>query len=185
MSKIIAGLLIATSTVASAECYMRSATSLTAKVDVQRLVDQRYMVVPTIAGKRCSATFRIQINNQWFDGYGDYEWADETNDAAACKIAVELGKKDIITQNFERQVAGKQEMVCSDEPPIVEKPVQVGEVIRESQVMPHPGKPKPFKYRGTNCKWYIETDAKGTDMYQWQGVICEVRPGAWKVLDKF
>ena len=185
MSKVIAGLLVLTSTVASAECFMRSATTLTAKVEVQRLVDQRYMVAPTIGGKRCSATFRIQINGQWFDGYGSYEWADQTEEATACKIAVELGKKDIVTQNFKRQVAGQQEMVCSDEPAIVEKPVAIGEVIRESQVMPHPAKPTPFKYRGTNCKWYIETDAKGLDMYQWQGVICEVRPGAWKVLDKF
>lgn len=185
MSKVIAGLLLLASTTVNAECYMRSATSSTAKVDVQRLVDQRTMVTPTVSGKRCSVTFRIQINGQWFDGFGAHEWSDTTDDATACKIAVELGKQEIIGQNFKRQVASQQEMVCSDEPQIVEKPVQVGDLIRESQVMPHPDKPKPFKYRGANCKWYIETDAKGLDMYQWQGVICEVRPGTWKVLDKF
>jgi hypothetical protein len=185
MSKVIAGLLIIASTTASAECYMRSATSSTAKVDVQRVADQRNMVVPTVNGKRCSTTFRIQINGLWFDGYGAHEWQDKTDDVTACKIALELGKQEIISRNFKRHVASQQEMVCSDEPTIVEKPVAIGELIRESQVMPHPDKPNVFKYKGANCKWYIETDSKGLDMYQWQGVICEVRPGTWKVLDKF
>ena len=185
MSKLIAGLLLVTSTVASAECYMRGATSVTGKVNIQRVVDQRSMVVPTVDGKRCSTTFRIQINGLWFDGYGAHEWSDNTDDVTACKIAEEMGKQEIIRNSFGSQVASQRDMVCSDEPRIVERPVQVGDLIRESQVMPNPDKPKPFKYKGTQCKWYIETDAKGMDMYQWQGVICEIRPGTWKVLDKF
>jgi hypothetical protein len=186
MSKVIASLLVCVSTVASAECYMRSSTTAQAKVDIQRVVDIRNMVSPTVSGKRCSATFRVQISGQWFDGFGAHEWNDDTDDATACKVAVELGKQEIISANFKRQIVSNQEMVCSDEPAIVERAVQVGDLIRESQVMPHPDKPKPFSYiNGTQCKWYIETDVKGNDMYQWEGVICQVRPGTWKVLDKF
>jgi hypothetical protein len=185
MSKVIAGILLLTTSLASAECFMRSTTNAKAHVTIQRLVDQRDMVVKTAQGKRCSVTFRAQIQNQWFNGYGVHEWSDQTDDTVGCKVAVELGKQSIIDANFKKQIASEQDMVCSDEPKIVERAVEIGDLVRESQVMPHPGKPTPFKYKGTQCKWYIETDTKGLDMYQWQGVICEVRPGTWKVLDKF
>ena len=164
---------------------MRSSTSAVSVAEIQRIADQRQIVVPLGTGRQCSVTFRAQINNAWHNGYGTYDWYGEQSEAEACTIALEVGKQILINNQPRRQVASQQQMVCSDEPVIQERAVQEGDLIKESQVMPHPNKPLPFTYKNSSCKWFIETDTKGNDMYQWQGVICLVRPDTWKVMSKF
>ena len=78
-------------------------------------------------------------------------------------------------------------MVCSDLPKVTTRAVAIGDVVQLSAVRPHPTNTKPFGYKGAECRYFIETDVGtvATDLYTWQGVICNVRQGEWQVVDKW
>lgn len=184
---VTAILLSVTAASAHADCYLRSSTSAVSAQKIDRIADTRSMVSIAHNGEKiCSVTFRAQVQGQWLDGAGTHNFnPDDVDESTACIVALEFGKQSLLKKIAGQKVASEQIMVCSDEPKIVEKPVQEGDIIKESMVKPHPGKPYPFQYKGSQCKWFIETDIKGQDMYQWQGVICEIRPNTWQVVTKF
>jgi hypothetical protein len=76
-------------------------------------------------------------------------------------------------------------MVCDDRPAIQVRNVRVGELVRESEVRPHPNFPKPFKYRTAQCRWFIEPEPRNSDLLQRQGIICQSAGNEWRVIDKW
>lgn len=65
------------------------------------------------------------------------------------------------------------------------RPVRIGDVIRINQVNPHPVIRNDFVYQRTRCRWFAELNAAQRDLVQFQGIICEVQPNVWRVIDKF
>ena len=178
--------LLGLAPVVQAECFIRSTATSNTTAVIQRVADIRPVVTNGAENTRiCNVTFRVQIANEWHDAVGSHSTSTDMSDKQLCGVAVELGKTQIAKTVYGSKIHSEQLMFCSDEPKIVERPVKEGDVINESMVKPHPNKPLPFRYNGTQCKWFIETDIKGTDVYQWQGVICELRPNTWKVISKF
>ena len=78
-------------------------------------------------------------------------------------------------------------MICSDRPDPQVKSVRIGDIVQISELAPHPQKPDFFTYRGAQCRWFVETDVNlvARDLFQWQGIACNVRKGEWQVIDKF
>ena len=81
-------------------------------------------------------------------------------------------------------------MVCSDQPEIRVRRVHVGDRIWESETDLHilPAERKYFTYKGTQCRTFIERDARDQNMYLYQGIMCkeDSRPNTkWLVLDKY
>ena len=80
----------------------------------------------------------------------------------------------------------EQNMVCDERPVVQVRPVQRGEHVHESEVLPHPNFPKPFIYRTSVCRWFIEPEVRpGRDLLQRQGIICQLHDNEWQVVDKW
>jgi hypothetical protein len=184
--------LIACSTLAhgASECYLRSTAQANAASEIQRIVDTRSWVTPYFndveSGKQCSVTFKAQIAGRWYSGLGKHSWTDSViTDTVGCNLALELGKQSLVHDTATTKLKTEQTLICSDEPSTAIRSVKEGDIIKESMVSPNPARPLPFTYNNTICKWFTELDIADTSMYQWQGIICEVRPGLWRVINKF
>ena len=175
----------------ASECYLRSTAQANAASSIQRIVDAKNWVTPytndTETGKMCSVTFKAQIAGRWYSGFGKHAWTEAaTTDTVGCNLALEMGKQSLIHDTANMQIATEQTLICSDEPTLAIRNVAEGDIIKESAVSPNPLRPLPFTYNNTICKWFTEMDISPTaGMYQWQGIICEVRPGLWRVVNKF
>lgn len=89
-------------------------------------------------------------------------------------------------QNIQgRQVIASEASTCVEEPPVEIRKVKIGDYVRIGQVQSHPTQRSPFMYRGAVCWWFSEPGAKGRDMIMYQGIMCEVKPNVWQVVDKF
>lgn len=186
---VLAGAIVATN--ANAECFMRSATGIKKTLEVQRIDVINQMVVPNPAGEgnTCSVIFKLQVNAQWLTGYGSYDMAPGETEAQGCKVALELGKRELLDQHEDSLgstvLQTEKQMVCSDERGLDVKPTEIGDRVRESQVQPDPRRPEPFYHTGTICKRYIETSFEEGGLYQWHGVICKLAEDTWVVTDKW
>ena len=74
---------------------------------------------------------------------------------------------------------------CVEEPGQTVHTVQIGDLVRETWVTVHPIIKDYFGYRNNRCRWFVESNMAQKDLVQYQGIICEVQPNAWRVIDKF
>jgi hypothetical protein len=103
-----------------------------------------------------------------------------------CRGAVDSARVQILSRANGANLAVEQNMVCNEQPEIKVRVVKRGEMIRESEVRPHPHFPKPFVYRTSQCRWFIEPEVHpGRDLLQRQGIICQVNGNEWQVVDKW
>jgi len=172
-------------------CIIRSTTATYSgnpAKELQALEDIRPMLtLVSETERKCSVTVRAQYKGQWEDIYGESVGAASMNVNDLCVAAVKNAATQFLAGK-ETSLTSAQQMVCTDEPPIKTRPVEKGEVIRISEVLPHPAKPKAFPYRGTECKMFIEHGVRNRMLYEWQGVACKTgRNGSdeWTVLEKF
>ena len=174
---------------AYSECIMRT-TSLTRVVGkVDDVADIRPLLSPSFNNeRRCAISARVLYRGSWHTVYSDYTGPVSVGDRDLCSNAVELGVRQFLASKEAKLLHSDQQMVCSDEPEIKVRPVQKGELVRISEVAPHPEKPDPFAVKGVECRWFIEPAGSGATYYRWQGVVCRTGrrdSGEWTVVDKF
>lgn len=182
---VLIGSLIATG--AAAECILRSnaTTQITGKVD--DIADiQPFNVVKFNGERACTIRARVLYKGAWHTIFSDY--TGKASDQDLCVTAVRLGVQQFLATQESTKIASEQTMVCSDEPEIKPRPVQKGELVRISEVLPHPDQPRPFMHKGIECRYFLEATGQGTNYYRWTGIVCRTgRNGAdeWTVVDKF
>jgi hypothetical protein len=98
---------------------------------------------------------------------------------------MDQGRAQILSRADGGRMTIEQNMVCTDRPEIQVRQVRIGDQVRESEVRPHPNFPKLFKYRGTQCRWFVEPEIRGGDLLQRQGIICRSHGPDWNVVDKW
>jgi len=89
------------------------------------------------------------------------------------------------TERTDRGIVDYQRERCVEEPGQTVRQVRIGDLVRESWVRQHPVIKQDFAYRGNRCRWFLESGTAQRDLVQYQGIICEVQPNAWRVIDKF
>ena len=178
-------LLIATS--AYGNCYVRSAVTNRTSMSITAVADIEPLVVPISATQnKCIVTFRAQVNGEWITAEGEQVGPRSTSEKDLCASAVDSGRIQILSRANGATLAVEQNMVCNEQPEIKVRVVKRGEVIRESEVRPHPTFPKPFVYRTAQCRWFIEPEVHpGRDLLQRQGIICQINGNEWQVVDKW
>ena len=187
---LFSGLIVCTfPSAALSECIMRT-TSLTRVVGkIDDVADIRPLVSPSFNNeRRCAISARVLYRGNWHTVYSDYTGPVEVGDRELCVNAVELAVRQFLASKEAKLLHSEQQMVCSDEPEIKVRPVQKGEVVRISEVLPHPEKQAAFALKGVECRWFIEPAGSGTNYYRWQGVVCRTGrrdSGEWTVVDKF
>jgi hypothetical protein len=102
---------------------------------------------------------------------------------------MDYGRSRVLQNIAGSQTSVNQDMICTDGAPKW-KPVELGMVVKESEVGPHPDPRKRayWEYMGTECRWFIETMPVGEGlggMAQNLGVICRLRGDQWLVKDKW
>ena len=174
-------------TTAQADCYVRSAVTNQTAMSITSVADIEPMVVPVSAThQKCIVNFRAQVNGQWITAEGEKVGPKTMSEQDLCNSAVNQGRIQILSRADGGKMAVEQNMVCTDQPEIRVKSVQRGELVRESEVRPHPNFPKPFVYRTAQCRWFIEPEVHpGRDLLQRQGIICQTNGNEWRVIDKW
>jgi hypothetical protein len=178
-------LLFATS--AYSECYVRSAVTSQGTMNITAVADVEPLVVPiSPTQNKCIVTFRAQVNGEWITAEGEKVGPRSTSEKDLCTGAVDSGRIQILSRANGGRMTVEQNMVCNERPEIKVKAVRRGEMVRESEVRPHPSFPKPFTYRTAQCRWFIEPEVHpGRDLLQRQGIICQVNGNEWQVVDKW
>jgi hypothetical protein len=178
-------LLLAVSSTAMADCYMRSAINLklanTGPVDMQRMVTKdsgRY---------KCVSRYRIHIGQDWQTAEGVGYGSTET---AACDQAIDTHRGYLLLEMAPSQISANNQMVCSDIPEIRVHPVRIGDIIFESETDLHtiPAERKYFWYKRSRCRMFVERDIKNQNMTVNQGIICALNDSSnskWQVVDKY
>ena len=188
MSKLIVLMIAALPAVASAECYMRSATVKESKYTVTRIADIKRYVTPVNAEQfKCTVAFRAEVNHVWQTGEGQSIGANGDSIDQVCSQALDSGRSYLLSKVSNGKMLSEQEMICTDRPDPEVRSVRVGDIVQISELAPHPQKPGFFAYKGAQCRWFVESDFDPLrrDLFQWQGVVCNVRKGEWQVVDKF
>jgi hypothetical protein len=187
MKRMLISALVLTTTMASAECYLRMSTNLT-KSAVEGIPTDLQRLVSTEKGQsKCVLRYRLFIDNEWqtVEGTGYATTEDQ-----ACARAADRKRGSILGEVVREKVKANQEMICSDLPEIRVRPVWVGEIIWESEtdMHRHPMERAYFNYKDTRCRMFTERNAKDGNMYTYQGIICRENAQAyskWRVIDKY
>ena len=184
--KFLLGLILVSS-VAVADCHIRSSIKLVrSRVDVGPTDIQR-LVTPDPKGNRCMVQYRVNINDQWrtAEGIGTGKTEKE-----ACDRALDVSQGNLLLSIEPSSITARTDMVCSDLEEIRIRPVRIGEVIWESETDLHrvPEERKYFDYKATQCRLFTERNVKDKNFYTYQGVICKVNStpnSKWRVVDKY
>jgi hypothetical protein len=186
---LIAALSTAYGSEVQADCVMRTTALTTVQGKIDDIGDYVPMVGPAPNNQReCSISARVQYKGQWYTAYGKYAGPATIGDQELCLNALEIGVRQFLASKETKVVVNDQQMVCSDEPEIKIRPVQIGEVIHKSEVLPDPDHLLYFYNKGIPCKWFVEASGSGTDYRKWKGIICKTGrkdSDEWLVVDKF
>jgi hypothetical protein len=184
-TKIAVILALSVATTAQAECYVRAAMSNQIASQVVSVTDIQPLVVPiSPTQNKCIVNFRAQVNGSWITAEGEFAGPKTLSEDELCGQALNLGRSHILTQGGGLMNV-EQSTVCTDQPIAKVRKVHIGETVRESEVLPHPNFSKPFNYRTSLCRWFIEPEVRPGDLLQRQGIICQLQGPEWKVVDKW
>ena len=188
MSRLLIGLTLLTSVGAQAECYTRSSTVSKLTSSIEQIADVDRRVLPEGNGKNlCRITFRAYINGKWHTAQGEETGSVNDSLDTICAKALNSGRVSILEYVSGTKITGSQELICTDEPkPKQKAKVSIGDLVWESEVQVHPAYKDIFRYRGSFCKWFIESkpDIGKVDMHQ--GIICRSPDQkVWRVVDKW
>ncbi len=181
-------LLIFLASQAQAECYVRSATTQTLLSKIERVADAEQTVVPVNKTQsRCRVTFRALIDGRWHTAQGEELFNNNESIDQACKRAQTATRINILESVSGSRINASQEMICTDKPMPQDRPkVNVGDMVWESEVQPHPLNKEAFAFRGSLCRWFVESSPRVGAVDMEQGIICRARDQkVWRVVDKF
>jgi hypothetical protein len=171
---------------AQADCYVRSAITNQASSKITRVADVQTLVVPISNTKhKCIVTYRALIDQEWVTMEGEHSDSKSVSEQELCRGAMDQGRSQILSRADGKKLSVETNMVCDDRPEIQVRTVKIGDKVLESEVRPHPNFPKPFVYRAAQCRWFIEPEHRGQDLYQRQGIICLSHGSEWRVVDKW
>jgi len=172
----------------SAECYLRSTTINEMNSKVERTADVQKEIASIAGQKQCTVTFRVMIDGAWYTALGRARDHSASNETQLCTRAMDTGRARVLQDIKGSEMAMTQELVCTDQDIPKYRPVQVGQVIRESEVAPHwdPNMRQSFPYRGMECRWFMENVATGVGgLTHNMGIMCRTRFNEWYVLEKW
>lgn len=179
--------LIATGPVLAQQCVLQSKTVTQSSVAIEERTQYSAQIVSVPGGgQRCMASLRGRIGDTWYTGFGEYTWTDVKQADKACTIAQRKAESSIVEQAGSKSVADDQTLICREDPTLdVVQTTRPGSIAELAQYRPHPQFRRDFRYNGTRCRWFLESNWTGHDVRTGQGIICHLRDNKWVVVDKF
>jgi len=185
-SSVFLALCLASS-VAVADCHIRSNIKLNRQAVEFGPTDVQRMVVPESGVQRCTVQYRVNINDTWTTAEGVGMGATEDE---ACDLALDVGRGNVLLEAEPKRVTTDTQMVCTDFEEIRVRTVRIGDVVWESETDIHvvPDERRYFQYKFTTCRMFTERNVKNRNWYTYQGVICRAdstKNSKWRVVDKY
>lgn len=178
--RLIALLLI--SSTAFAECKMAQDTVAVSTADIAKRQVVAKQVFDTPTGKVCSVDMRFLIGSEWHAAVGEASWSPDITQSQACGTAVSRAEQMVLDRAGKMQLQATQILTCNDDAPHTQHPI--GSVASLTAYRGHPEYPRSFVHNGTECRFFLDSQFTGADVYTYQGIICRVN-GGWAVVDKF
>jgi hypothetical protein len=100
---------------------------------------------------------------------------------------MQTGRIRILEKVEGMAVNSTQTMWCNDfKTPQIRKGLNKNDTFKISELKPHPAEPNPFEHKGTQCRYFLESDidSRTNDLKQWEIIGCFIR-NEWTVVDKF
>ena len=188
MKRLIAPLaFIPVMGMAADNCVLQDRTVSRSSVQIEERSAIRRDVVPDFNNqKRCVVDFRVRIGANWHTAFGEYTWPGDRPADQACAIAVSRAEDSVRQRVGRSQTTSEKILVCKDEPKLnTLRSAQIGTVGDLGQFRPHPELTGRFYHNGAQCKWFIDSAFTGRDVRTFQGIICQIQPDQWVVVDKF
>ena len=184
---LLALTLLPVMTMASDNCVLQDRTVSRSSVQIEERSPIRRDVVPYFNNqKRCVVDFRVRIGPNWHTAFGEHTWPGDVPADQACAVAVSRAEDAVRQRVGQSQTISEKTLVCKDEPRLnTLKSAQIGTVGDLGQFRPHPELTGRFHHNGAQCKWFIDSAFTGRDVRTFQGIICQVQPDQWVVVDKF
>ena len=178
---------VAIPAVAADRCVLQDRTVSRSEVEILERTPIRRDVIPYLGNqKKCIVDFRVRIGREWHTAMGEHVWPGHLPADQACAWAVKNAEDAVRDRVGRTQSVSEKILVCKDEPRLdTLKDIQVGTVADVGQFRPHPRYPNRFYHNGVQCRWFIEPVFQSGDIRNFQGIICEIKPNQWIVVDKF
>ena len=187
MKRLIALAVCLATGVVNAECYVRSASTISKSALQSAPTDFQKIAVPDAQGTKCIIQYRVYIDNKWATVEGEGTDRDE---AVACARALDLKRAAVLEEPTREQIKTDQMLVCTDLPEIRVRPVRVGEIIWESETDQHPFPRERgyFNLDNAQCRRFSERNTINGNLKTLYGVICRADSTSnskWRVIDKY
>jgi len=170
-------ILLLVSTLANAECNVKSASQNVS----QRTVSRPANLVKTISLNQCKVKYNLSIDNQWYDV--EYTHKGLEADEVLCATAIEEGRKILLSQMggvFQTESI----TVCNEGKSVQFRPVKVGDLVMDNE-LGKMNRGQNFKYRNSNCRLFREKYEKDRIFRVTHGVMCQTDHQEWIVVDKW
>jgi hypothetical protein len=155
-------------------------------INITSIADVQPLVVPISATQnKCIVNFRAQVNGSWITAEGENIGPKTQSEAVLCKGAMDQGRTQLLSRADGKSLAVEQNMVCTDQTIPKIRKVDIGDLVQESEVLPHPNFTKRFAYHSVTCRWFAEPEARSGDLLHRQGIICRIHDNEWQVVDKW
>ncbi len=187
MKKIITALaMIPIVAQGSDQCVIQDRTVTSHSVEIAERSPVRRDLVPDPTGRKCVVDFRVRIGSEWHSAFGEYTWSGDRPSSEACAIAVDRAEADVRQRVGRGRAISERILVCKDRPELITLLATPSGTMGDiSQFRPHPEHREKFYHNGTVCRWFVETNFVSRDVRTFQGIICQVSPSKWVVVDKF
>lgn len=168
-------------------CVLQERSVSRAQVTILERSTVRRDIVPAAgSGRKCMVDFRVRIGANWHTAFGEHIWDGNQSSAEACAIAVDRAESAVRDRVGQAQTVTERTLVCKDRPELMTlKNTLVGQVGDAGQFRPHPDRPNRFWHNGAQCRWFVEPTFTNRNIHNFQGIVCEVQPDRWVVVDKF
>lgn len=185
--KLFACWLFLPALVLAETCVLTDRTVTQGSASIAERSGVRHEIVNLPNGmKRCQVTFRARINNEWHTAIGSHDWPGDRPASEACGVAGSRAESAVIERAGRTLTKTEKIMICRDQPDLaVLKTTAPGTVGRLHQFRPHPQYPNRFWHNGTQCRWFLDSEFRQQNIYTYQGIICQLQPEQWVVVDKF
>ncbi len=156
---------------ASAECRIKEASQMIQEVETGPVQN----LVKVTKGDMCNVNYTILING--IEHKVNYTHKN-------CAEAIERGKNELLVS-----LAGKYrtEVVttCKEGENLVDRPVRIGEVVMENELLRVERQTGYFKHKNSTCRLFKERYVQNNKLRVNHGVICQINENDWTVVDKW
>ena len=185
--KLLPILFFVPSLLLAQECRLIDKTTSKNVATIERRTEvMRFILThPTDGTKLCQVRFDLKINGEWHRARHETDWENHKTIEQACGRAVQQAERNVLDSVAKREVYTETLLVCNDDLDHIRRQVPLGTVAQLSSFKSHPDYPNDFVHNGATCRWFIETEYKRNQIYNAQGVICNLKNNHWVVVDRF